>query len=475
MTAIARRLRLDSARGRQSGQLLPIAAVAFLLMCGLAGLSIDASRDYLIKRQAQNAADFATLAAAKQLSLSSSLNGPLTPNSNPVRVAHDFAANNGFNTQYNNACDLAGAASFTTTWFDVPGLPCNSTTGFASKVTVNSPPIPFGGYPVPAVCQGSGTYSCIQVLVTAGIPQIFTNIFGIGNAYVTVGATAQVTLPASSFDLPPPHALVLYQPQAGCHAATDQCFDESKAVARTLMSCSGGTNNCPTFWSKAQVRIYGYDGLTLTPAQDMVALQSNGDLVIQARTTICDSYSGATCAPNSVVGPAGFAVAGGSKLYCSKFGGGANIITPCTTTGQAALQELDSNQTPFSPQFYWSPTVDTSGLHGCGSLILNGGPVSGPCADANEPYLITPGIYGYIVINHGTYEFDPGLYDITGKAPVNTNSGGAYIANGIDHSGETAADFDLCTGGTPTSCPGLTAGVWIGNGGGGFGAYVPPV
>lgn len=468
-------LRLDSSRGRQSGQLLPIAAVAFLLMCGLAGLSIDASRDYLIKRQAQNAADFATLAAAKQLALSGSISGPLSPNSNPVRVAHDFAANNGFTTAYNNACDLSGAASFTTTWFDVSGLPCNATTGFGAKVTVNSPPIPFLGNPVPAACQGGGEYSCLQVTVTAGVPQVFTNIFGIKSAYVTVGATAQVTLPASAFDLPPPNALVLYQPQAGCIPGGQQCFDESKAAARTQLSCSGGTNNCPTFWSKAQVRIYGYDGFTLTPAQDMTALQSNGDLVVQARTTICDSFNGANCAPNSVVGSAGFAVAGGSKLYCSKYGGGAAIITPCTTTGQSALQELDANQTAYSPAFYWQPTVDTSQLHSCGSLILNGGPVGGPCASAQEPYLISPGIYGYIVINHGTYEFDPGVYDITGKAPVNTQSGGAYLANGIDHSKETAADFDLCTGGLPTSCPGLTAGVWIGHGGGGFGAYVPPV
>src|SRR5439155_12528784 len=43
-----------------------------------------------------------------------------------------------------------------------------------------------------------------------------------------------------------------------------------------------------------------------------------------------------------------------------------------------------------------------------------------------------------------------------------------------DHSRETAVDFDLCTGGLANSCPSLTAGVWIGHGGGNFGAYVPP-
>ena len=79
------------------------------------------------------------------------------------------------------------------------------------------------------------------------------------------------------------------------------------------------------------------------------------------------------------------------------------------------------------------------------------------------------------MINHGDYEFDSGLYDITGKAPVNTATGGNYTANGIDHSQETAAgDFDLCTAGQPNSCPTLTAGVWIGHGGGNYTAYSGP-
>src|SRR5207244_4519949 len=144
-----------------------------------------------------------------------------------------------------------------------------------------------------------------------------------------------------------------------------------------------------------------------------------------------------------------------------------SFLTPCTTTGQATLNEVDGNPVAFFSPTYWSPTVDTTGLSGCGSLVLNGQAVYGPCAIAQEPYLIRPGFYNSIVINHGTYEFDPGLYDITGTAPVNTLSGGAYFANGIDHSKEGAADFDLCTGGLPTSCPTLSAGVWIGHGGGG--------
>ncbi|TMB99039.1 MAG: hypothetical protein E6J40_05080 [Chloroflexi bacterium] len=131
--------------------------------------------------------------------------------------------------------------------------------------------------------------------------------------------------------------------------------------------------------------IYGFDGSTLSPAADLTALQSNGDMVIQQRTTVCDPYAGAACAKNTVIGARGFAIPGGSNIYCSKFGAGAAIITPCNTTGQSAPQEIDGNQTTFQPLSYWKPTIDTTGLKGCGSLVLNGGPVAGPCADTNEP------------------------------------------------------------------------------------------
>jgi len=232
-----------SSRSRQSGQILPIAAAAFIVMCALAGLAIDTSRDYLVKRNAQNAADFATLAAAKQMTLSGSLSGPVASNSNTEKAAHDYAANNGFGTIFSTGCDVTGASSFTATWFDVAGLACNATTGFNNKVTLNSPPLALPGAPVPQACQGTGQFSCVQVVITTRIAQLFTAVLGISSAYVTVGATAQATLPGGSYSAPPPNAMIIYQPQSGCNPATQQCFDETKPVARTLLSCTGGTNN----------------------------------------------------------------------------------------------------------------------------------------------------------------------------------------------------------------------------------------
>jgi hypothetical protein len=474
-----------SSRRNQKGQILPIAAAAFLIMCGLAGLAIDSSRDYLTKRDAQNAADFATLAAAKQMSLLGNINSPIASNSATVEAAHDYAANNGFNTVYNNVCDVSTGTTFTTTWFDAAGPACNATTGFNNKVTVNSPPLNLPGAPVPLACQGTGEYSCVQVVITARIAQLFTAILGIPYAYVTVGAAAQAALPASAYDSPPPDALTIYQPasvQGGCVAATQQCFDETKAPNRALLACTGGSpvNNCPSLWiqSGATSEIDGYDGSVYSPVRDLTAVQSAGDMVIQSQTTFCDPYNGANCVANTAIGSAGFAVPAGTNLYCTKIGGGGSSTTPCTKVGPGgvALNEIDSKQAGWTPPVNWFPIVDTSGLANCGGLVLDGGVVTGPCANASNQYVIEPGIYTYIVINHGAYEFDAGLYDITGKAPVNTLSGGAYLANGIDHSRETTAtDFDLCNTKTATGCPTLTAGVWIGHGSGGFGAYVNPV
>jgi Flp pilus assembly protein TadG len=467
-----------SSRRRQKGQILPIAAAAFLIMCGLAGLAIDASRDYLTKRNAQNAADFATLAAAKQMTLLGSINSPIAANSTTVHAAHDFAANNGFTTLYSNGCDVSSGTAFSATWFDAAGPSCNATNGFINKVTINSPPVNLPGSPVPLSCLGTGKFSCVQVVITTRISQLFTAVLGISFAYVTVGASAQAALPASAFDAPPPNAITLYQPgskQGGCPGG-QQCFDETKTAARTLLSCNGGSNNCPTLWvqSGAVSEFDGYDGSVFSPSRDLTTLQSAGDMVLQSQTTFCDPYNGGVCAMNIAKGVAGFAVPGGTKLYCSGYAAGAGA-TPCTNAVQPTLNKIYGNQIGWTSPTDWFPIVSTSGLADCGGLILNGGPVTGGCADATQAYTIQPGIYSYIVINHGTYEFAPGLFDITGTAPVNTSATGA-IANGIDHRNETlASDFDLCTAGTANGCPTLTAGVWIGHGGGGFGAYVNPV
>ena len=463
-----------------------IIAGLIVVMCGMAGLSIDLSHDYLVRRGAQNAADMAALAAGKQLALTGAmLTAPPKSGDASVVASHDMATNNGVSTIYNTGCDVATSTSFSATWFDVAGLPCSATSGYTWKVVVSAPAVTIAGYPTPpSQCFGNTRFNCFQVTVYTRITHWFMGAFGIPTASTLATATVYAEPASNTAGFPPGIGVYLYEPSGAACGAALSCFDESRAPGRTQMSCdpkATASNNCPTFWSQAGTKplLAGVNGVIASPAQDYVAVESNGDMVLQDQTTFCDPYNTGACTQNAATGNRGFALNGG-KIYCSGFGAGTpGTYANCTTTGQPTLNKVFGNESYFDSAT-WSPNINTSGLPSCGGLVLNGNSVSSalsgaPAAclpPASEPYSIQPGIYTYIVINHGTYEFTTGIYDITGKAPVNTATGAGYTANGIDHSLETTTDFDLCTAGTANGCPGLTAGVWIGHGGGSYSAYV---
>jgi hypothetical protein len=463
---------------RQSGQAIALAAAFFVALTGIAGIVMDGGHDYLTKREAQAAADFAALAAGKQLALYNSfLNGAPTSNSKIVIAAHDYAALNGFNTVYSTACDVGSGTSFRTSWYDA-GFSCGASN-YNVKVDFSVPALPQGGQPLPSKCLAPTQYNCVQVTVTQKISHWFMGAFGIPFAYVTATATVFAHPPGTSFNTPPPNAVYLYEPNSG--------FDTTKSPQRKLMTCattgvgSDPNNNCPTFWVQPNTNplITGVDGTVVVPSGDQVALESNGHTVIQAPTTICDPYAGGTCAANTATGNMGFARNGGS-VYCSAVTG--NLLPPgCVTTGQPTLNRIYTRETGFQLNS-WSPTVDTSSLASCGAIVLDGdnvpnsythagsiAPADSRCyPPAGEPYTLQPGVYTYIVINHGAYHFEGGVYDITGNAPVNS-TGVGNSPNGIDHRNEVAADWDLCPAGSGANgCPNLTAGVWIGHGGGNF-------
>jgi len=467
------------------GQAILVMALGMVVLVAIAGLAIDSSNLYLTRRQAQNATDFAALAAGKQLAAATfTLAAPPASGDPSVMAAHDFASLNGFPTVYSTSCDAATSSTFAATWFDAAGPSCGATAGFKTKVQVNVPAVAANGLPVPDTCTGAARFSCFQVTVTQRVDTFFERTFGIVNTYFTVSAVVLTTPAIQGYTLPPPVAVYLYQPQSGCQQGQQQCFDESQAASRTLLSCAG-SSNCPTFWvvNGTAPSFNGTDGGSSIPvAGDMPTLQSNGDMVIQDKTVFCDPYNGATCSGSNAVGTKGFALASGSKLYCSGFtaGGTRNGLIDCTTTGQSGLKQVAGKETTFTSLGSWNPSIDTSALPDCGALILNGKPVSNSftmsaaaeCSSATEPYVIMPGRYRYIVVNHGTYEFESGLYDLTSTAPVNTQTGGSYFANGIDHKNErNADDWDLCNGGQSNSCQSLTSAVWIGHGGGSYGAY----
>jgi len=457
-----RRLPAGLRTDRRRGQVLVIVALMFTVLVGFAGLALDAGHLFLVAHNAQNAADTAALSAGKQLTGGLKTSPPADSNDPAVKAAHDLAASNGFTTIRNTTCDTATPTSFQTSWYDTP-LACGATN-FTTRVAIYSPP-----QTLTADCQAV-PYNCLQVVVTQQVQNFLMGVLGIPTT--TISSTATVFAEPAGSVLPGPAGigLYLYQPQAGCGGIGKQCFNEAAAPARSQLSCSG-LNNCPTLWIRPGSGgvIQGINGSL--GAGDLPALESAGDIVIQDPTTVCDPFGGAACSAGSATGAKGFSLAAGSKLYCSGSTPASESPVACSAAGPGgvALSTVAGNETAFTT-YPWSAQVDTSALPACGHLVLNGdkvtvGNVIPPACTpaATDPYTIMPGKYDWIAINHGNYQFAPGIYDILGSATVNTNISGS--ANGIDHSGEAAADFDLCTGaaGSPTACPLLSAGVWIGH------------
>ena len=472
-------------RGRQqSGQAMIILLVCMLTVLGFTGLAVDAGHTYLTKRDVQNAADAAALAAGKQLYGSLQTGPPSASRPAAAQAAWAYATNNGYATTYSTSSCFVDSgsgtsASFTATWVDTGS--CSTPSGANTVVTVHDPPVTApDGTPVPANCTGTDKFNCFQVVIQSKVRNYVMPVFGFGSTTVTANAVVIATPLGAVTGDPIPYALYLYEPASG--------FDGTKPPSRTQLACAKGstpdTTTCPTFWVENGSPMITGAG---TGVPDTAVVSSAGDMVVQGSTTICDTNF--TCTQNQAqpAGAQGFAVQTGSTVWCKQLNGAA---AGCTTTVQPGLQQLWGQQVPYATQT-WAPVVDTSGLPDCGTfdLVLNGQSVASAASgtacvpDASDPYTIVPGIYHSITINHGTYEFGSGLFDITGKADVNNTgpasgcqTSTAYTANGIDHCRETNAnDEDLCnSAGNAQGCQGLTAGVWIGHGGGNFGAYVQP-
>lgn len=465
----------QTAAGKR-GQTLVIFALVFVTLVGFAGLALDATHLYLAQHTAQKAADAAALAAGKRLAGATQQSPMSNSNDLAVVAAHDFAAADGFITTRTTACDSTitsgGITRFTATWTD--GASCSSST-YTNMVSVAVPP-----YTLTPHCQVT-PYNCMQVTVQSVVTNYIMGTAGIPTSRVQATATVFAQPTGTTFDYPYPVAVYLYEPAVATIAtcpAGQQCFDRTKVPARTLLSCSSVGANCPTYWARPEASnlIVGVDGTTLNPQQDVVAVESNGDMVMQGSLgdQYCDPYGVGVngCTLGRAIGSKGYALATGALAYCATAGGaGTRLPTPCLAAGPGGTSTtaVYGNETTFASHT-WTPRVDTSGLQNCGTLLLNGNTVatglsSSTCAPpSTEPYNIMPGIYQWIAINHGNYTFEPGIYDITGLAPVNSNAGG--FANGIDHSNETATDWDLCTtaAGSKTACPTLKSGIWIGHG-----------
>ena len=506
-------------RRRERGQVLPLVAAALLVLTGFAGATVDLGNQFVTKRELQAAADSAALAGAAVLGGATPVILSSAPSWNDpaIYAAHDYAAANGFLTTfptsaggssanyYSPACYTGGGLSnFQEAFFDsAHGTSCTSgfpSTGFTTEVQINVPALTLPGYPtLPTQCNPNATpagyqYNCIQVVITKKVSNYIMGIFGQPTEYLTAVATGYAQPASGQQDLPPSYAAYLYQPATGC---TGQCYTPANAVAKGQLTCTGGSNNCPTLLANnvgaGNIFIQGIDGTQLTPQAHFTAMQSAGHVVNQENSLVfCDPYGGGTCGQGSPTGTNGYALGSGANIYCSGVNGSSTPNNCTNASPPGSLQKITGDGVTFHSASWTAPAV-TAPSNDCQGLILNGDPITASnnppvffdstgaaltsvpaaCVPATtEPYTIQPGKYNYIVINHGKYEFEGGLFYIYGTAPVNTNSVASGVgANGIDHSQETNAvtgDWDLCnfsSAGSNNSgtkrCSSLTAGVWI--------------
>jgi Flp pilus assembly protein TadG len=136
----------------ERGQVLVIIAVAMIGLIGIAGLAIDGSRAFSDRRQAQNAADTAALAAA--------LAYVRTPDDDWTAVGFARADSNGYDD--------------------------NETTNF---VDVYHPPVD-GPY--------AGNAEYVQVIITSHLDTLFGRVVGIDQITNTVEAVAKATPPVAT-------------------------------------------------------------------------------------------------------------------------------------------------------------------------------------------------------------------------------------------------------------------------------------
>ena len=568
---MTRRMRRRGSRG----QAMPLVGLVLAVVTGFVALGVDLGHQFAQKLIGQSAVDSAAISAAYQLEhnplhlVSGVLLGVPLWNDPSVAAAHDYVAADGFATAWPAELEAAclpashnSTSQFSEEFFDASYTgPCTATpSSFATEVVVNVPPLTYGSSSLPNSCNPNlhppgYPDNCIQVVVVQRVSNFIMQVFGAASEELTTVATGFAS-PVVGVNLPSAVAVQLYE-QTSCEAAVGnspcvlpatgacspgagspaafQCFNEDHPPQKTTPSCSGSSDNCPTFFAEtnANVQIEGADGTLVAPgAAHIPAVSSAGDIVDQSSSvTMCDAFNfvsgspAGKCTPGQPrSGDQSFMLAPSAALYCNAISTNPNTgntpptpppVVPSSGLGQSCTQTgvgtssppaysntnvgtVYGNPTAYVAPTTWTPVAPVAPTDDCGGLILNGDPITAannppvffnwdgkqgdaPTAMATVPsacvpptatqYTIEPGLYSFIVINFGQYDFENGFYEISGNAPVNTITtvSGSREPNGIDHSQELAStDWDLCPNSGPgddvTSCSALTAGIWIGHG-----------
>jgi len=157
---------IATTRPHPRGQILLIVATGMIVLLGVAALVVDLGFSWMLRRQEQNAADPAALAAARFIT-----------DPNPLSGLQDYDSIRGWEA----ACYYARMNGF----FDAGNTTCNAAfDAYGTEMTINWPP------------KGTvddywhGNLGHVQVIISARHESYFGRIFGQSKATVTTGAVA---------------------------------------------------------------------------------------------------------------------------------------------------------------------------------------------------------------------------------------------------------------------------------------------
>jgi hypothetical protein len=201
----------------EAGQVLPLTALLFVALLGMAGAAIDVGHVFYCDRALQSAADSAALAGGGSMRSAAS-------NSAVVSAANVYSAIPGSVNAQPSLPNVSIVSGF-------PALKCLSTLQSLG-----------------IACQGAVPYNAIQIREQAVVPMYFAALFGMPTMTVTVTATA-----ASRGGAPSPYnvavimdtSLSMAYPDSNCGNTQIMCaLNGVQILLQSLSPCAASLPSC---------------------------------------------------------------------------------------------------------------------------------------------------------------------------------------------------------------------------------------
>lgn len=397
------------------GQVLVIVAAGMIVLLGIAALAVDLGFSWMLRRQEQNAADPAALAAARHLSWD-----PVTG------YAYDATAG------WSAACAYAIENGF----FDAGNASCADEAD-GTRMDVNWPPVgTVDDY-------WHGDLGHVQVVISDRHMAFFGRIFGQSHATVTTAAVA-----ARQRGNTNSNSLIALKPD-GCVSAKTHGSATIRVYPAAGYTGDGGyvqvNSNCGTSTADDNCTTSSQGALDIAGTSVLSAPQVNVHGGCKGSEPICPSPPGAC--------PAGGPLDEAARQLGDPLGG---IAFPswdtsidgelCGVTGPPTTAPGGQGCGPGAGRIPWAPSADSA---------CPGMPTSWDCIE------LDPGIYygGWNIGNKTVVKLKPGIYVIAGggitisaTGALDSLAGGAAPAPVLIYNTDNPLYASACPGAGAQKC-----------------------